>query len=132
MADVVDVEDADADDFAQAQGGDGQVVTVQAQRGQADEEAQQARGGSPCDEGNGHVEAQLDRHDGAHIGTNGEEARVADGELARVAVDHVQARGQDDVDADQDQVQFPEGPDDFCLQQSVNDGENDSCGNKCL
>ena len=131
-ADVVDVEDTDADDFAQAQRGNGQIIPVQPQRGQADEEAQKARGHRAGHQGGHDAEAQLDRHNGAHVGADGEKARVADGKLARIAVDHVQARRQDNVDADKDQVQFPERSDDFCLQQSEKNGEEDSGSNQCF
>ena len=46
--------------------------------------------------------AEIDREDRRGVGADGHEARVAERKLAGVAVDEIQADGEDDVDADVD------------------------------
>ena len=119
--DGVDVEDDDADDLAEAQRDDRQVVAAQPQRRHADEEARD-RGQHRADrEGDEQHEAvapelgqereQADRSRSpkvtvkyaAGVGADRHEAGVADRELPGEAVDQVQAHRQDDVDAGQAQ-----------------------------
>jgi hypothetical protein len=108
-ADGFEVLEEHADDFAEAQGDDGEVIAPEAQRGDAHPEA----------DGGGHQSAQDQRdqehrrlcrrrHDprqgdgdrGGGVAAHRHEARVAEAELAGVAVDEVKADGEDDVDAD--------------------------------
>ena len=115
--DVVDVEHDHADDLGKAEGDDGQVVALEAQRGDADDEA--ADGGADAAEeqpkhkekdgggaAGGHVGCR-DAHDGHHahdedgagVAADAHEAGVAQRELAQVAGGDVQRDGHDDVDA---------------------------------
>ncbi len=124
-ADIVDIEDADPDDFAEAQCGNGQIVTVQTQGGKTHKESDDAGRNGPDNKSDDNAITQLDRHDGAHIGPNGKETGMAHGKLTCVSVDHVEARRQDDIDADQHQIKFPERPDDVSKDQSLENGKND-------
>jgi hypothetical protein len=54
--------------------------------------------------------------DGAHISTYCQEACMADGELSCITVNHIQAGSQNNINANQHNVQFPERPDDFCIE----------------
>lgn len=124
-ADVLDVHDDDADDLAEAQRRDGKVVAAQAQRRDADEEAEEAGGNAACNQGHGERHVEVSRQDDADIGADGHEAGVAERELARVAIDEVEARGQDDVDADDQEVELPERAQDALRDQELQDCEQD-------
>ena len=124
-ADVVDVDEHDADDFAKAQGRNGEVVAAKAQRRQTDEHAEES-----CSDGTGE-ERERKRHmkvrrqDGGDVGADSHESRMAERELSRIAVDEVEARRQDDVDAEEQEVQLPEGADDAPRNQPLQDAEED-------
>ena len=63
--------------------------------------------------------------DGGGIGADGHESCMAERELSRIAVDEVEARRQDDVDAEEQEVQLPEGADDAPCDQSLKNGKED-------
>ncbi len=115
----VDVQDRDADDLAEPQRHDGQVVAAQPHRGQTDQESGHG-GGQPADKdrdqerqardppvrGVARPEEERHRVDGIRGGgirPHGHESRVSDGELPRDPVHEVQAQGEDDVDGAEDQ-----------------------------
>jgi hypothetical protein len=106
-----------ADDLAEAERDDGEVVALQPERGQPDEQAGEGRAQPAGAEGAEEKEvlrprrpavraeepgAEQHGHGGGQVGADRHEARVAEGELAGVAVHQVQADGEDDVDADAD------------------------------
>ena len=124
-ADVVDVDEHDADDFAEAQGGNGEVVAAKAQRRQADEHAEQRRSDCACEEREGKRHMKVRRQDGGGIGADRHESCMAERELSRIAVDEVEARRQDDVDAEEQEVQLPERADDAPRDQSLKNGKED-------
>ena len=120
---ILDVHDDDADDFAETQGRDGEIVAAQPERRQPN---QKAKGSGPrcaCKQCDNQRQVEIRGEHDAHIGAHCHEARVAKGELPRIAVDEIQADGHDDIDADQEQVQLPEGADRACGNQSLQQGE---------
>ncbi len=106
-----------ADDLGKAQGNDGQVVALEAQRRDADDEA--AEGGAHATEDDaehkeerggwgargkvarGHAHRVHHPHDedGAGVATHRHEAGMAERQLAEVAGRDVERDGEDDVDA---------------------------------
>ena len=106
------VVEQDADDFAEAKGDDGEVVAAQAQRRQADEDAEKRRRQSTCKKRQRKRHLEVHREDGGGIGADRHESRMTERELSRIAIDEVEARRQDDVDAEEQEVQLPEGADD--------------------
>ena len=54
---------------------------------------------------------------------------MTDRELTGITVNQVQADCKNNVDADKDNVQLPEGPDDFAKEQALYDTKNDNAGN---
>ena len=124
-ADIVDVDEHDADDLAKAQGRDGEVVAAKAQRRQADEDAEESRSDGTCEKRDGKRHVEVRRQDGGDVGADRHEASVPERELSRIAVDEVEARRQDDVDAEEEEVQLPEGADDAPRDQPLQDAEED-------
>ena len=74
---IVDVHDNDADDFTEAQGCDGEIVTVQAECRKADKAAQKCRRSAACQHAHdkGHVEIR--GQDNADIAAHRHESRVS-------------------------------------------------------
>jgi len=97
----------DADDLAEAQGGDGQVVAAHLEHGRAD----QHPGDNPHHDGKRQrlpevqaEEAQFRRgQDGHRVGADGEVGHVAQVEHAGEADDDVEAHAEHDVEADDGQ-----------------------------
>ena len=54
---------------------------------------------------------------------------MTDRELTGITVNQVQADCKNNVDADKDNVQLPEGTDDFAKEQALYDTKNDNAGN---
>ena len=98
--DLVPVEQDDADDLAEAQRDDGQVVAAQAQDGKAQHDAE-ARGEQAGQRQAG-PEAQPEglREQGVGVGADGVEGDVAEVEQAGEADHDVQAPAEHDVDQD--------------------------------
>ena len=119
---IVAVDDDHGENFAEAQGGDGEVVAAEAQGGQADDNPHQR-----CDDDGGErrgqknqnkndrrremqkpmpemdlrqKELRLSGHDNGGVGAGGEEAGMANRELAGQAQDKIEPQRQDDVDGD--------------------------------
>ena len=124
-ADIGNVDDDDADDLAKSQGRDGEIVAAQTQRRQTDQRAEQSCRSAAREEcrRKGQVEIRCE-HD-ADIGTDRHKARVPKGKLSRVAVDEVEARRKDDVDARKDEIELPEGVQHPRTRQPHDDGVND-------
>src|ERR1043165_6272543 len=113
-ADLLDVEDEHADDLAEAERDDGQVIAAQPQRRQADEVAGHRRQRAAREQR--HNEERVLRagilvgvrrevevgEERGEVSAHGHESGVAERELPGVAVDDVQRHRQRDVDADQD------------------------------
>ncbi len=116
-ADGLDVLKNDADDFAEAEGDDGEVISLEAQRRHAHQEARDAgadAAGDQCEQkqqGNAasglrfpeprqHVRPQKRGDRGGGISAHRHEPGMAQGELAGIAVDQIQTDGQDDIDPD--------------------------------
>jgi len=91
------VVDDDADDFAKAQGDDGQVVAAHPQGGVADDAPGDGR--EARRDGQAQPERQLEVHreQGVGVRANAEEGDVAKIEQAGQAYDDVQPQAQDDV-----------------------------------
>ena len=124
-ADIGDVDDDDADNLAETERCDGEVVAAQAQRRQTDEHAEESCSDGACEEREGKRHMKVRRQDGGNIGADRHESRMAERELSRIAVDEVEARRQDDVDAEEQEVQLPEGADDAPRDQSLQNGKED-------
>ena len=118
------VDDEHADDLRKAQRGDAEVVIPQAQLGHGDDEGKEHGHHAPGQ--HRHPEGRMqdgERPDDgieyphhlllfgqqgaerAHIGPDGHEARVSQGEQPGKAVDEVEGQGQDGVDEDERQVE---------------------------
>lgn len=54
---------------------------------------------------------------------------MTDRELTGITVNQVQADCKNNVDADKDNVQLPEGTNDFAKEQALYDTKNDNAGN---
>ena len=65
------------------------------------------------------------RQNGGGIGADRHESCMAERELSRIAVDEVEARRQDDVDAEEQEIQLPERADDAPRDQSLKNGKED-------
>ena len=100
---IVDVVQRDADDLAKAKRQDGQIVTGQAQSGDADQHTEQARHDAGQHQTNGKGDAAgqgaVLGEQRAGVSTHGHETGMAQRQLAQIAGGHVQRHGQDDVDA---------------------------------
>ena len=96
------VEEDQVHNHPEAQGDNGQVVLLEPQgrqpQGQAAQPGRQQRGQSR----NGERDVPMQRHQGRDIRPDTVEGGMAQGNLAGVADDQVEAEGQDDVDAGQD------------------------------
>ena len=68
---------------------------------------------------------EVGRQHDADIGADCHEPGMAERELARVAIDEVEARGQDDVNADDQEVELPEGTQDALRDQDLQDCKHD-------
>ena len=119
-ADRRDVQDDDADDLAEAERDDREVVALEPQRRDADEQVRRAprparrpagSESSPPTPPSGSVERAADERGdlpavihgqvGRRVAADRHEPGVADRELPGQAVDQIQADGERDVDADQ-------------------------------
>src|SRR5262245_34662967 len=102
------------DDFGEAQRDDGQVIALQSERRNADRQAREG-GQQPAHQqrdreqnprliadGGKESGSKVGSEQGGRIGAHGHESGVAERELTGVAIDQVQAHGQDNVDADAD------------------------------
>ena len=104
---AVDVEQHDADDFAKAQRDDRQIVSLESQRRNADEDADDTRGEraeqEPDRERDAGVQPGARHEDCRRIGADRHETRVTQRELAQVSGCDVERHREDDVDADEHQ-----------------------------
>jgi hypothetical protein len=114
-ANVVDIVEDRADDLTEAQGHDGQVVTLESEGREADEETHES-GENSADDDSRHEDEHRARKPEEHtcrrrrkfeqqgrdrprdVGADSGEAHVPQGELARDAVDEVEAGREDDED----------------------------------
>ena len=100
---VIDVVQGDADDLAEAQRQDGEVVAGQAQSRDADKHAEQARHDARQRQTEGEGDTARQRavlgEQGAGVSTHGHETGVAQRQLAQIAGGNVQGDRQNDVDA---------------------------------
>ena len=99
--------DQHADDLAEAQRDDGEVVALQAQRGHADEEREERRHQAAAHQreriDRGGLRQELGGQHGGGVSAHGHEARVAQRQLAQIAAGEVQAGRHDDGVADLDE-----------------------------
>ena len=107
-ADGVHVLQDDADDFAEAERDDGEIIAAQPQRGNADEQPGNRRSESAREQrdkknsvrGENIPFAEMVGNDCRRVSADSHETRVAQGKLPGVAVDEIQADGHHDADAD--------------------------------
>ena len=106
---ILDIHDDNADDFPKAQSGDSQIVAVQAQSRYANEEPQESRRQATCQQGCHERSVEIGSEHHAHIGSHRHEASVAQRKLPGVAVDEIEAHRHDDIDANDQHIELPEG-----------------------
>ncbi len=97
----VQVVEEDADDLAEAERDDGEIVAAQLERGRAEQHAEAAGDQRPQRQHHIHrpVQAELRRTEqGVGVGAHGEERDVAQVEQARIADHDVEAQRQHDVE----------------------------------
>ena len=107
-ADIGNIDDHDADDLAETERCDCEVVAAQAQGRQTDERAEDACRHTAREERCGERQLEVRREHDADVGADRHEPGMAERELPRIAVDEVEARREDDVDSCEDKVQLPE------------------------
>ena len=89
------------DEDAEAEGGDGEVVALEAEDRAADEPGEPGGDGGAEDGGEAGVEAEVDRRERAGVAADPGEAGVAEADLPGVADQDHHARHREAVDEDQ-------------------------------
>jgi hypothetical protein len=126
-AHIVDVVQYNLNNLSQGQGGDGQIVTAQPQRGYSDQEAQEPGSHSAqkqsCKQRQGVRQDRCTNH--GDIGTDGHKACMPQGELSGKTVNEVKAHRQDNVDADQVKINLIEAAQEATGYQYLHHSEDD-------
>ena len=107
-ADIGDVDDDDADNLAETERCDGEVVAAQTQRRQTDECTEESCRDTARENGDGECHLKIRREHDADVRADRHKSGMSERELSRIPVDEVEARREDDVDARKDKVELPE------------------------
>jgi hypothetical protein len=57
---------------------------------------------------------------------------MTDGKLTSIAINQIQADRQNDINANQNQIQLPEGTDNVCEQKTLQNREDDNACRSCF